>query len=257
MTVTGLTEQDIRDSQLRLQAAFEGDYGAMPLSEGSRKVGSLSTKDDTIFLTFRGSVNSFLEILSCLYLTQRDAQKWGLEGKVHAGIHAGFCQVEKSIESYLDRYPSLKGKKIVLEGYSRGSAFAMLAAAYLVKRFAADRLTVITYSPMNLFDLEGAKSYEKKIQNQFNFICKDDFFPKWVGPSFLGFCAVGKNLMFCATESISYLERVQKKAYTHLIRLPLLGTFLRCIIPLRLWEAHMPETYRDGSLIALRKQSAL
>lgn len=256
MGIERLTERDIQDSLTRLQAAFAGDYGPYPLCEGTRKIGSLAEKGDTIYLTFRGSVNSFAEILSCLNLRKCSAEKWGLAGKVHAGIHASFCKIQESIEHHLSNSPSLRNRKIVVEGYSRGSALAMLTAAYLAKRFAADQVTVLTYSPMNVFDQTGAESYQSKIKKQWNFVCKNDFFPKWIGPSLLGFCALGKRIEFSAAESPSYVERVQKRAYTHLLRLPLIGTFLRWIIPLRLWEAHMPETYQDGSILAMRKTRA-
>lgn len=249
MIPTALTVKEIDASVKRLEAAFNGYYASLPLKEGSRSVGCVRLEGNKLYLTFRGSVNSFSELLTCLDFRKVSADsKWGLPGKIHAGLYASFCKVQKSLDSQLQKlFPqkNLKGVQVLVEGYSRGSALAMLTAAYLTQCFAADHLTLLTYSPLNIFDKIAAKAHQKKIKNQVHFVCTGDFVPQWIGPPCLGFYPCWNRREFAPDTSPSFLERVQKKAYTHLIRPRLIGRILRWIIPLRLWEAHMPETYMD------------
>jgi hypothetical protein len=254
MTSSSLTANEIRNSLTRLQNAFHGDYSPIALHEGSRKVGCLRIENNKIFFTFRGSVNSLTELFTCLDVRKSSMEQWGLAGKVHAGLHSSFCKVQQSIDACLTRYlprRDLQGMEVVVEGYSRGSALAMLTAAYLAHRYAANNLTILTYSPMNIFDETAAHAYKERIPHQWNFVCTDDFFPKWFGPSWLGFCPSGDRITFSANESPSFVERVRRRAYTYLAH----RWLFRFFIPVRFWEAHMPATYNDGAILAFNRHT--
>ncbi len=258
MSINGLSSNEVEDSLARLRSTFEGNYGALPLFEGEKKVGRIYQQDQKIYLTFRGTVNSFTEPLSCLHLRKFSLEKWGLAGNVHAGIYNSFCQVQRSIDTYLGRIlPHLDPRtEFLIEGYSRGSALAMLTAAYLADKVGKERIRVLTFSSMNIFDEEGAKSYGEKVIHHLSFICEEDFLPRWFGPACLGFYSVGKKLLFSAASVPSFLERVRIRAYTHLTTHWLVGPITRFFVPLRLWEAHMPETYESGAPLALERSRA-
>jgi hypothetical protein len=182
-------------------------------------------------------------------------EEWGIAGSVHAGIYNSFCNVRKSIDDSWERHFSHldpRNVEFIVEGYSRGSGLAQLASAYLTQKFANCRLKVFTYSTMNIFDAEAVQSYKQKTPHHWSFICTGDFFPRWVGPFCLGFHPVGNQFAFAPDDSSSFSERVRTRAYTHLSTHWLVSLLAHTFIPSVLWEAHMPETYEEGSLLALR-----
>lgn len=253
-----LSEQDLESGLTRLSNAFRGDYKPHAILEGSSPIGSMRFENDKIYLTFRGAVNSFREPLSCLDIRKVSADRWGLPGQVHSGLHVSFCHVHPSIDTYLTNLSETRditNIPVMIEGYSRGAGMAMLTAAHLVHRYALRNITLVTHSPMNLFNQEAANSFKEKIKNQWNFSCKSDIILKWIGSSWFGFYPSGNNIEFSTELSESFAERIRKKAYTHLIRPALIWPLLRCLMPLGLWEAHMLETYQDGSIRAFQNLS--
>jgi hypothetical protein len=247
-----LTPLEVSESLRRLKETFQGSYGSIPLLDGEDRVGRMTLEGQKVHLTFRGSIDSFTEILSCFNLGKYSTEEWGLAGRVHAGIYNSFCNVRKSIDENWDRHFSHldpRNVEFIVEGYSRGSGLATLASAYLTHKFVESRLKVFTYSTMNIFNEEAARSYEQKIPHHWSFICSDDVFPQWIGSSCLGFHSIGTKMIFSPSHSASFSERVRTYAYTHLSKHWLITLLARIFIPSYYWEAHMPETYEEGSIL--------
>ncbi len=76
-------------------------------------------------MTYRGSVNSLFEVVSCLFFWKTSLPEL-LPGKVHAGLGNAFQKVNGSFQKALDdlladsQIPRDQ-LKFVIEGYSRGS----------------------------------------------------------------------------------------------------------------------------------------
>ena len=258
---------EIQNSLDRLQNAFRGNYGAYPLLEGNKAVGMLTFDKENriIYVTYRGSIGSCLELLSCLCFWKK---KWiepdphfKFKGEVHATLLNAFQKVKSCFQGPLDKMlketkSSIQDWKFVVEGYSRGSALAMLTAFFLKQAFRPHSVRVFTYSTMKIFDENGAKSYEEELgKEHHSFLCKEDPFPRWLGPSVCGFRLAPRNhIVFNATGNPDYDKRVREKCYSYLhplaqlfSRLPLIGWLFRKIIPPKSWEGHMPQTYRIAS----------
>ncbi|KAF3361769.1 hypothetical protein PHSC3_001720 [Chlamydiales bacterium STE3] len=258
-----ISASEISNSLHRLQAAFEGRYGNYPLLEGKKPVGMLTLDKEKriVYITYRGSVSSFLELLSCLCFWKK---KWPepkegsyFKGKAHAALINSFQKIKKGLNQHLESLSqnpdiSLKGWKFVVEGYSRGSALAMLTSLFLKQSSSNNSVHVFTYSTMRVFDKEGAMSYEKILGKQhLSFLCEEDPFPRYLGPSAFGFHLAPKNqVIFKAAGTPEYDERVRRKNYSYLhpwarrfSRFPVLGWIFQKIISPESWEAHMPQTY--------------
>lgn len=245
-----LNPNEIRNSLDRLDSTFYGNYNPIPLFEGDRPVGRIEEQNGRIYITFRGSVDSFLEVLTCLRATKTSPSKWGLGGAIHTGIYNGFCKVEKSIDECLERLArssglDLRRTEFVIEGYSRGSSFAMLTAAHLVEKLGIERMKVLTYSTMNIFNKEAVEAYNRAVPHHWNFHCEQDSLLGTIGSETLGFYSPGKKVSFSAAPLPSYKKRVENRKYTNLTRNWVAGPILRRLISPSVWEAHMLDTYRE------------
>jgi hypothetical protein len=246
-----ITSVDINNSLLRLQATLEGDYGNFPIYEDKRRVGKLTLdkKNKRVFVTYRGSVNSLFEIFSCLLVWKKPWDKRG--GGVHAGLYNAFQKTQKSFQSALQEMVrknniSLDPFNFLIEGYSRGSGLAILTALFLKQQYPRCNINVLTYSTMKLFDQNAAENYQKTMQgHHWSFLCTDDSFPKWIGPSFLGFCPVGNKIEFPARESENYKRRTAANQYSYLAEIPIVSYLFKKLISSATWEAHMPTIYNE------------
>jgi hypothetical protein len=254
-----VTENDIKNSLYRLQNAFNGKYGEFSIQEGKRKVGMLTLDGDKkrIYITYRGSVNSFFETFSCLFIWKKNVE--GLNGRVHAGLYNAFQKTKTSFQAVLEKVlkkmgVSLNQIEFVVEGYSRGSGLAALTALFLKQNFPGNNVDVLTYSTMKLFDQKGVNSYQNVIKDHhWSFLCNEDLFPRWIGPSCFGFHSIGKKITFSAQISQGYKQRVNEKKYTYLGQIPVVSWLIRRVIPVKYWEAHMPQTYQDLAAINFTK----
>jgi hypothetical protein len=98
---------------------------------------------------------------------------------------------------------------------------------------------------MKLFDQEGAENYAQKIPRHWSFRCKEDLFPRWIGPSCLGFHPIGNQITFDAQDSALYNERISRQQYTYLANIPVISWLIKKIISSASWEAHMPTIYDE------------
>lgn len=246
--MTSSTRVNIENSLRRLQQTFQGEYGDYPIIEDNRPIGAISFEATKVHVTFRGSINSLQEIFSCLDLRKESlGEHVGLSGKVHKGIYKAFLKTHRAVLSRLQEMR--RQTEIIVEGYSRGAGIATLMGAYLKKQFPDRTVSIFAYSPMKIFDRAAASDYERKVSSLYNFVCQEDLIANWT-PSCLGFCSVGREYIFSAQKLNAYTERVRTRQYLHL-RSGWLGTILKWIIPARIWEAHMMETYQEGARLAL------
>jgi hypothetical protein len=250
------TSADIQDSLVRLQNTFEGSYGDFPIYEDERRVGKLTLdrKKKIVFVTYRGSLNSLFEIFSCLFVWKKP---WGeTGGRVHAGLYNAFQKTQISFQNALQEIGqknevSLDQFTFLIEGYSRGSGLATLTALFLKQQYPSCDINVLTYSTMKVFDQTAAENYERSMQgHHWSFLCMDDFFPKWIGPSFLGFCPVGKKVEFRAIESENYKQRTMANKYSYLAEIPIVSYLFKKLISSATWEAHMPTIYNELAPLA-------
>ncbi len=237
------TQGDIGQSLRRLQLNFEGNYGLSPILEDGRAIGSITSDARRIYITFRGSVNSLWEVLTCLDIRKRSLEELGIPGKAHRGIYAAFTKIRQVVLAKLQELPA--EREILVEGYSRGAGIATLMGADLKNHFPGRSISVLAYSPLKIFDRIGSYHYGEKVPFLYNFICKEDFVPRWA-PSWLGFVATGRELIFSATHLSRYSQRVNQKTYLHLMG-GCIGKIIKFFLPARIWEAHMPETYQEGA----------
>jgi hypothetical protein len=251
-----ITEKDVKNSLSRLQNAFEGQYGDFPIWEDKRCVGMLTLDEEgkKFFITYRGSMNSFFEIFSCLFVWKKPLSE--IPGNAHAGLYNAFQKTQISFEKTLERILkenqiSINQFSFVVEGYSRGSGLAALTALFLKQQYPSCMVDVLTYSPMKVFDERGAESYKNILQeHHWSFFCSKDFFPKWIGPSCLGFRSIGKKVTFHAKESPNYNKRVSKNTYTYLARIPIISWLIKKLVSSATWEAHMPTIYNELAPLA-------
>lgn len=249
-----ITEVDIKNSLSRLQDAFEGRYGHFPIQEGTRRVGmlTLDKKQKKIFVTFRGSMNSHFEVFSCLFIWKKRVNELPA-GNAHAGIYSAFQKTQRSFKKSLEAIlqannTSLERFDFVVDGYSRGSGLALLTALFLKQEYPCHTVDVFTYSTMRIFDEIGAHCCQTFLERRhWSFLCKEDLFPQWIGPPCLGFCPVGKEISFHATESSEYKRRVQENRYSYLAPIPLISWIIKKMISSASWEAHMPTIYNELS----------
>jgi hypothetical protein len=259
-----VSENDIVDSVNRLQDAFSGNYGPLPILEGQTKVGMLTLHGNRIYVTYRGSVNSLFELFSCLFIWKNHIQDLpglgSLRGKVHAGIHLAFGKIANPFLETLNK--SLASAQIerdktefIIEGYSRGSGLAVLTALLVKTLFPTNSVDVLTYSSMKLLDTDGTKTYDDLIgKHHWSFICEEDLFPRCIGPSYCGFLPTGKPIPFSAKNSVDYNQRVETQRYSYLMQIPIISWLIKKIIPCSIWEAHMPQTYQELAPRAFRKK---
>jgi hypothetical protein len=234
----------INQSLDRLQQTFEGDYGDSPILEDDRSIGSIRSDAERIYLTFRGSVDSLWEILTCFDLRKAFLASIGLSGRVHQGIFTAFGKIQPFIENQLRELEDRR--EIIVEGYSRGGAIATLMGAYLKAKFPQRQFQVLVYSPMRIFDQTAIDSAWLRALNIHNFICQEDLIPRLWAPSCLGFDHVPGQRTFSAERFPEYQRRVQNRTYLHFMS-GFFAEIIKWIIPARIWEAHMPETYREGA----------
>jgi hypothetical protein len=243
MSTTGISSSDVTESLKRLQRNFEGAYGPDPILEDDRIVGSIHSDEKKTYLTFRGSVNSLWEVLSCFDIRKRSLKAIGLPGSAHRGIYEAFHKTHSAVLEKLKIVGS--DREIVIDGYSRGAGIATLMGAYLKKRFPERSIKVLCFSPLKIFDREASLQASFQLPPIYNFICQEDWAPSWA-PSWLNFVAVGVQYTFSAAKLPNYAERVKNRTYLHLMS-GCVASLVKWILPARVWEAHMPETYQEGA----------
>jgi hypothetical protein len=251
------SENDITNSLSRLQSAFFGRYGDFPIWEDTRKVGmlTLDKENKKIFVTYRGSVNSLFEIVSCLFIWKKPCHE--IQGNAHAGLYHAFQKISPSFQKTIEKISSLDQYSFVVEGYSRGSGLAAFTALWLKDQYPHLPVNVFTYSTMQVFDQKGADHYNSLMQgHHWSFLCLEDFVPKWLGPSFLGFHPIGEKITFHADESLEYTKRVNEKRYSYLAPIPVISWIIKRLISSSLWEAHMPTIYNELSPLYHAKTSS-
>lgn len=255
-----MTSEDIEESSQRLIAVFKGDYGQYPIEEDQRKVGRLTLSADrkTIFVTYRGSVNSLYEAISCLFFWKTSLPDLA-PGRVHAGLGSAFQKVNASFQRALDDLQAdvqipRDQIKFVVEGYSRGSGLAALTALAIEEKFPKSCVNVLTYSTMNIFDEEAARHYKALIgARHWSFLCQEDLAPRITGPLFCGFCEIGNPISFSAASSPRYCRNVANNHYAYLPSGSIITWMMRQLIPVTYWEAHMPHTYQELAPTAFAK----
>jgi|GEM_PF-5934992 len=237
------TQLDIQESVNRLQRTFEGRYGNDSIVEDHRKIGAIRSDQDKIYIAFRGSVNSLWEILTCFDVRKVSMEEIGLSGRVHRGMFMAFSKIHQIVLTRLKEIGS--EKPIVVEGYSRGAAIATLMGICLKLQLPNRSIIVLAYSPMKIFDREALCNDRSKIPPIYDFLCKEDLIPNWA-PSCLGFFSIGRQYFFSAQSCLEYTNRVKNRTYLHLMP-GWVGKIITWIVPARVWEAHMPETYTEGA----------
>lgn len=250
------TYRDISSSVQRLKNAFEGVYTSEThlLLESDNPIGQVSIEDKKVILTFRGSRDSFREIATCANVLKTSLRDIEISGSVHSGIFGSFEKIKKHTFSVVINALTEKGlvfqdTEVLLEGYSRGTGFSVLAAAYLAKEIAEwkHKIKVLNFSPIPILSTEAVSQYEDKTgrDNHLNFLAKEDFVVKWFKNS--SFHIPGQLIEFSADRSFSYQERVASGRYTYLADNLFIKSTMKLVLSSQQWEAHMPMTYEEAA----------
>lgn len=238
-----MSSLEIANSVRRVEQTFHGNYKPFPILEEGRPVGSISEDHQKIYITFRGSINSLWEILTCLDIRKSPLTVLGLKGRAHKGIFTAFNKVHKVILEKI--HQCSQDKEIIVEGYSRGAGIATLVGLYLHSFFPNRKISVLNYSPMRIFDAAAVEAIALQSLTICNFTCEEDFVTKWP-PATLGFYPCKTLIPFSANSLPFYKERVQKRIYSYLIG-GIIGKIIKWILPASFWEAHMLGTYIEGA----------
>ena len=235
------------------------------------KDGSCSFDKDKAYITFKGNKGNFGEILQIANTDKEKLIGYSIKGKVQKNVYDIFKSHEHLMLEYIKLYSarnhiSFNDIKITVEGYSRGTTFAKLAAISITDNLGVRPINVLNYAPISIFDQQAADQYDLIIgkYNHINFIADEDFVP----PIFTGqkplvlkifnytlkgdFKPVGIDIPFSAYNSTVYCKEVQRNHYLHL------SDGLYACMPFSLsvkeWNAHMPEIYNFMSLVSYKRQ---
>jgi hypothetical protein len=249
MKTTHISSDDALKSISYVQESFLGRYGKHPIFEGTSPIGSFNFENQKVFVNFRGALGiEFLQLFAGS-LVPIDAA-FGLEGQVHQGFMSAALGLKRSVLEGLTQYSQesslpMDTLEVILGGYSRGSTIATLLAAAVRLQTEVKSVQCVTYGTLNIFDQQGAESYKALIgqNNYLGFITEEDLSrPYLPSPNYL---PVESNILFSATKSPSYSDRVKQGVYSYLQPFAALG--LRVMgIGVDQWEAHMPQTYLDA-----------
>jgi hypothetical protein len=95
---------------------------------------------------------------------------------------------------------------ITIEGYSQGSLFATLTATYLSNLLGVERLKVITFASLGIFDQVALEAYNKKLGNRhLSIIAQEDkliYFNSLLKP--------GSLVKFSAVNCCHFQQRVNR-----------------------------------------------
>ncbi len=240
------TSKDIAESIGRVQRVFDGDYGRLPINEENVPIGSVTAVAEKVAVSFRGNRNNTWEVIECGDIMTDSLRHVGFKGQVHRGINHSFQKIRKEVLSKVQECLS-EGQleNFIIEGHSRGTGIAALIAAFMRKKFPTSSISVLTYSPMAIFDENGAQNYTTLIgkENHLSFVAQGDFLP----PLFekVGFYHVGRKIEFNPDASHFYRSNVAENHYPYLTTNKMLALPVKLMLGAKGWNAHMLETYRD------------
>lgn len=249
MITTQISLDDVNKSTHYVQEAFLERYGENPIFDGATRIGSFNFEKQKVFVNFRGALGlEFLQLFAGS-LVPIDPT-FGIEGKVHQGFMNAALGLKSSVLDGLTKYSQesslpMDTLEVIMGGYSRGSTFATLLAAAVRLETEVKTVQCVTYGTLNIFDQQGAENYKLLMSkdNYLGFITKEDLSRPYL-PS-PAYWPIETNIVFSATQSPSYPDRVQQKIYTHLQPFAAMGMGL-IGIGVDKWEAHMPKTYLEA-----------
>ena len=244
---------DVLKATQMLQAAFErGNIG--------ERIGNdvyLNFEGNKVFITSAGCRNPF-ELFAIASSETTELKGYTVEGKVQKNAFDTFKAIElemlKCIRIYSEKnHLSFNDMTFNLQGFSKGTHLTPLQAITLVDNLGIKTPNILNFSHLSTFDETAAINYNARVgkYNHANFIAHEDFAP----PIFTGekpllgtnlkFKSVGIDLKFSAHSSSSYREKVARNEYPYLV--PATRLFAPFVITSAQWNAHMPETYTNGS----------
>jgi Lipase (class 3) len=238
-----MTSNDIENAIYRLENVLSEKYGAYPIICNNDSIGSLKIENKEIFISFRGSISRPKEIMSLIFSKTTDLKIDSLRGQVHENIFNKFNNMRVALWNSLtnllkDHNLDLKDVKMFqLEGYSQGTLFATLTAAYLVNIVGKEKLKIITLAPLGIFDETANKSYnDLLVDRHISFVATED---KLI--SFNRLKKPGQIIEFSATLCNNFHQRIEQPTWTYLH--PWANMLVKPFINKKTWEAHMPDTY--------------
>ena len=264
--VNRLKSCDIKASTTRLYDRLTNQFTEEFMGKYDRFLGDIGTccfKNHEAYISFRGS-QGLQEPWQMACNRKIQLNDYDIFGEVHRNAYETFKKYESTMLNCIELYceeESISLKNITVEGYSRGTAFAALAAASVKYNFDCPSFNVLCYSPVSMFDENAAYDYNKLIgnKNHINFIAREDLIPPFftgqrssnriidafVYPFKCNFTPIGTDIIFSATDSALYAQSVKTGVY------PNLDSRFRRVMPWLLsaetWNAHMPELYNEMS----------
>lgn len=254
---TLFSPEEVEQSWNRLNILLGDEYGTHPIYEHQNPIGACTFNKGELCISFRGSIGRIKEVVQIGLTTLATYKETGFGGHVHGNIYQKFlsCKnhLDQQINALLAQHQcSLENTPVLVEGYSQGSMFAALTAAYLTNRVGCKNIRILTFATLPLFDQQGLKSYNDRLETRhLSFISKDDKIA--LNPTVnQSLKSPGHTILFNAEIEATYLNRVQSKNWTLIT--PGAELLVGIVYNKRAWEAHMPQTYR-GSKLALENFS--
>lgn len=268
--------EEIQESIQRVRKVFYKNYteGAVFLNQDQETLGQLMDDRNKIVCTFRGS-RGYQELFSSMDTAAYPLKDIGvgLEGCGHRGYCLDFnrldrirTQVYHHVRSYEETsHISINDFSIILEGSSKGAAYATLLAADLKTKdeFSKCTFSIYTYAPAHIFDEPASKSYNNILKdNHLNVWAEEDAIARYAD---ISSCPLGTFISFKAEELEGYRQRVQNRSYTNMMEgpksvlnfnlagYPIISKLCKLLEPVapthlldpKVWEAHVDPTYEE------------
>jgi len=191
-------------SQLMINS-YKGKYGkVVDILDTSKDFiikevdGYIGTKDDTLFIVFKGSdgfqdwIDNFkFDQVSYPYLNDKTL-------KVHDGFIHQYGLVRNYIHSYVQSY-----EKVVILGHSLGGALSLLCSFDIKLEFPNKDIVCVPFAAPKVGNPKFAKKYEDLLIDTYRFTYKNDLVPRvppwWTifPPFFVNYKQTAKEHWLC------------------------------------------------------------
>jgi triacylglycerol lipase len=148
-------------------------FDAQPMCGDRKPFGFITTKDNNIYIVFRGTSTSGE------WYSDIDARQVNFKstwGKVHLGFNNIFDSCSSAVTSYINQYSDIKNRNVYITGHSLGGAVATLCAAHLLYEIF-EAPTVYTFASPRVGDSDFRTSFNERVPLHFRIFNTEDTVP--------------------------------------------------------------------------------